>query len=67
MCQSKYYNCLPVAEKARPLFAIARGPYLQACEEVENQHHAVSIEPHEPHASITPEDIGARLSVNYEL
>lgn len=67
MCQSKYYNCLPVKEETRPLFAIAKGPYLQACEETENQHIVANLAQQEPQASITPEDIGARLSVNYEL
>lgn len=67
MCKSENYNWVPVTEQRRPLFAIAKGPYQQACEEAENQHLVASLTPRKPDASITPDDIGARLCVDFEL
>lgn len=58
------YFWKPVEESKRPLFAVVKGPYLQACEEVEKQHLVSAVGICEPQRSITPEDIGARLVVN---
>lgn len=59
-----FYNWKPVDENGKRLFAIAKGPYRQACEEVERQRLSTEISICEPPRSITPEDIGARLSIN---
>ena len=67
MCKSENYNWVSATGKRRPLFAIAKGPYQQACEEAENQHLVASLAPREPGASITPDDIGARLCVDFDM
>lgn len=66
MCMS-FYNWKPTGENQKRLFVLAKGPYQQACEEAENLHLVASLAPREPGASITPDDIGARLCVDFEL
>lgn len=59
-----FYNWKPVDENGKRLFAVAKGPCQQACEEAESQNLTSEISICEPQRSITPEDIGARLSID---